>query len=95
MESLGNIQKSRCEKKRQMQIINAVSFDLSEEGTVAVEINTGNTCSLNLTKSYCYIITVLPFTLVYFEGHLIPNLSKFADFIATYFMKVWTLKISR
>ena len=40
-------------------------------------------------------ITVLPFTLVYFEGHLIPNLSKFADFIATYFMKVWTLKISR
>ena len=63
MESLGNIQKSRCEKKRQMQMINVVSFDLSEEGTVAVEINTGNTCSLNLTKSYCYISPSFPLPL--------------------------------
>ena len=36
-------------------MVNVVSFDLSGEGTVAVEINTGNTCSLNLTKSYLNI----------------------------------------
>ena len=56
-----------------MQMVNVVSFDLSGEGTVGVEINTGNMCSLNLTKSYCYISPSFPFSSVQFSRSVVSD----------------------